>query len=296
MKGFPSADWTRTCPDPGIRSAGAVTGGPGCCYCPASPSSAISESATAIAKPKGPEDIPACRDHPRRAHNRGNRDQSTAAPDRGHHPLWVRAAPGRHARQGGTYAAGDQLAKLADLRDHVVISAEEFGREGKDPGLTPFHPAVVRSAGRPAGKPRLAGVPSDRLFHALADAMRRQIAALTLNGEHSVSDLARRFPMRFPAVQKHLAVLERAGLVTKQRQGREQRVRGTRTPCARPIGCWTSWRPSHRSASSVRAFTGCLSQVQASKPGPLATRAVAPVHRATQRPSGKRIGLRRPRH
>jgi DNA-binding transcriptional ArsR family regulator len=67
---------------------------------------------------------------------------------------------------------------------------------------------------------------ADRLFHALADATRREIVALTLTGEHSVSDLTRRFPISFAAVQKHVAVLERAGLVTKQRHGREQRVRG----------------------------------------------------------------------
>ncbi|MGX1910213.1 ArsR/SmtB family transcription factor [Streptomyces phaeochromogenes] len=67
---------------------------------------------------------------------------------------------------------------------------------------------------------------ADRIFHALADATRREIVALTLAGEYSVSDLARRFPMSFAAVQKHVAVLEQAGLVTKERQGREQRVRG----------------------------------------------------------------------
>ncbi|MDQ1023486.1 DNA-binding transcriptional ArsR family regulator [Streptomyces umbrinus] len=68
---------------------------------------------------------------------------------------------------------------------------------------------------------------ADRIFHALADATRREIVALTLAGEYSVSDLARRFPMSFAAVQKHVAVLEQAGLVTKERQGREQRVRGS---------------------------------------------------------------------
>ncbi|MFD3310617.1 ArsR/SmtB family transcription factor [Streptomyces sp. NPDC058694] len=67
---------------------------------------------------------------------------------------------------------------------------------------------------------------ADRIFGALADATRREIVALTLAGEYSVSDLARRFPMSFAAVQKHVAVLEQAGLVTKERQGREQRVRG----------------------------------------------------------------------
>ncbi|WP_088288441.1 helix-turn-helix transcriptional regulator [Kineosporia sp. A_224] len=67
---------------------------------------------------------------------------------------------------------------------------------------------------------------TDRLFHALADATRREIVALTLRGDHSVSELAQRFPMSFAAVQKHVAVLEAAGLVVKQRQGRERRVRG----------------------------------------------------------------------
>ena len=67
---------------------------------------------------------------------------------------------------------------------------------------------------------------TDRLFQALADATRRDIVAVVLAGEHSVSDLARRYPMSFAAVQKHVAVLERAELVTKQRHGREQLVRG----------------------------------------------------------------------
>jgi DNA-binding transcriptional ArsR family regulator len=67
---------------------------------------------------------------------------------------------------------------------------------------------------------------ADRVFHALADATRRDIVAVVLRGEQSVSDLARRYPMSFAGVQKHVGVLERAGLVTKQRRGREQRVRG----------------------------------------------------------------------
>ena len=64
------------------------------------------------------------------------------------------------------------------------------------------------------------------LLHALADSTRRDIVRLTLRGEHSVSDLARRFPMSFAAVQKHIAVLERAELVTKYPRGRERIVRG----------------------------------------------------------------------
>jgi DNA-binding transcriptional ArsR family regulator len=67
----------------------------------------------------------------------------------------------------------------------------------------------------------------DRLFHALADATRRDILRATLDGtEHNVSTLARRYPMSFAAVQKHVAVLTGAGLVTKERRGREQLVRG----------------------------------------------------------------------
>jgi DNA-binding transcriptional ArsR family regulator len=68
------------------------------------------------------------------------------------------------------------------------------------------------------------GEVADQLFHALADRTRRDIVSLTMQGEYSVSGLARRYPMSFAAVQKHVAVLERAGVVTKRRQGREQLV------------------------------------------------------------------------
>ena len=64
------------------------------------------------------------------------------------------------------------------------------------------------------------------MFHALSDATRRDIVLRTLEAEFSVSALARRYPMSFAAVQKHVAVLDAAGLVTKERKGREQLVRG----------------------------------------------------------------------
>jgi DNA-binding transcriptional ArsR family regulator len=64
----------------------------------------------------------------------------------------------------------------------------------------------------------------DRLFHALADGTRRDILHRCIQGEPSVSRLADGYPMSFAAVQKHVAVLERAGLVTKERRGREQLV------------------------------------------------------------------------
>ena len=67
---------------------------------------------------------------------------------------------------------------------------------------------------------------ADALFHALADRTRRDILRRVLQGEHSVSALAKLYPMSFAAVQKHVAVLERAGLLTKRRHGREALASG----------------------------------------------------------------------
>ncbi|WP_374198158.1 ArsR/SmtB family transcription factor [Microbacterium sp. MEC084] len=64
----------------------------------------------------------------------------------------------------------------------------------------------------------------DAIFHALADATRRDIVTRVIERERSVSALAELYDMSFAAVQKHVAVLERASLVTKQRRGREQIV------------------------------------------------------------------------
>lgn len=66
----------------------------------------------------------------------------------------------------------------------------------------------------------------DRVFRALADATRRDIVRRALAGEASVSQLAAAYDMSFAAVQKHVAVLEEAGLVTKRPRGRERIVRG----------------------------------------------------------------------
>ena len=67
---------------------------------------------------------------------------------------------------------------------------------------------------------------ADALFHALADRTRRDILRRVLAGEHSVTALAASYDMSFAAVQKHVAVLERAGLLTKRRNGREQLASG----------------------------------------------------------------------
>ncbi|GAA2754504.1 metalloregulator ArsR/SmtB family transcription factor [Amnibacterium kyonggiense] len=65
----------------------------------------------------------------------------------------------------------------------------------------------------------------DQIFHALADATRRDILERVIGREQSVSTLGRAYAMSLPAVQKHVGVLERAGLVSKHRAGREQHVR-----------------------------------------------------------------------
>ena len=66
----------------------------------------------------------------------------------------------------------------------------------------------------------------DGIFAALADPTRRDIVARVLRQDASVSALAERYAMSFAAVQRHVAVLERAGLVRKERRGRERLVRG----------------------------------------------------------------------
>lgn len=65
----------------------------------------------------------------------------------------------------------------------------------------------------------------DRMFGALADATRRDIVRRAIDGEQGILELAGHYPMSFAAVQKHVAILERAGLVTKQRIGRRKVVR-----------------------------------------------------------------------
>jgi DNA-binding transcriptional ArsR family regulator len=65
----------------------------------------------------------------------------------------------------------------------------------------------------------------DRIFGALADATRRDIVRRAIEGREGVAELADHYPMSFAAVQKHVAILERAGLVTKRRIGRRKVVR-----------------------------------------------------------------------
>ena len=70
-----------------------------------------------------------------------------------------------------------------------------------------------------------AALDADRVFAALADTTRRDIVRRAIAGDEGVAEIASHYPMSFAAVQKHIAVLERAGLVTKQRDGRRKVVR-----------------------------------------------------------------------
>jgi len=89
-----------------------------------------------------------------------------------------------------------------------------------DHGLT-YNFMVVGSVERPIADEDRA----DLVFNALGDRTRRDILRRSMDGELSVSALARSYAMSFAAVQKHVAVLDRAGLVTKHRHGRQQLVR-----------------------------------------------------------------------
>ena len=97
----------------------------------------------------------------------------------------------------------------------AIIGKASCARTG---GQLPYNPMVVHCL---LSDPEL-----DQLFRALADATRRDIVARLLAGEPaSVSALAARYDMSFAAVQKHVAVLEEAGLVSKESRGRERMVR-----------------------------------------------------------------------
>ncbi len=74
---------------------------------------------------------------------------------------------------------------------------------------------------------------SDQLsttFSALADPTRRAILARLASGDATVGELAEPFAMTMPAISKHLSVLERAGLITKSRDGQRRSCRITATP------------------------------------------------------------------
>src|SRR5437867_6414854 len=82
----------------------------------------------------------------------------------------------------------------------------------------------------------------DRTFTALADPIRRSVLASLRRGERSVSELAAPHPISLPAFLKHLAVLERAGLLSARKTGRVRRCRLQAAPLARA----TDWLADYR--------------------------------------------------
>jgi DNA-binding transcriptional ArsR family regulator len=72
----------------------------------------------------------------------------------------------------------------------------------------------------------------DQTFAALSDPTRREILVTLADGDHTVGELAAPFQMSLPAISKHLSVLERAGLITREREGRVRRCHLEREPLA----------------------------------------------------------------
>src|SRR5690349_15234337 len=79
-------------------------------------------------------------------------------------------------------------------------------------------------------------------FAALADPTRRAILERLADGDATVGELAEPFAMSLPAISKHLSVLERAGLVAKDRDGQRRNCRITATP----LQSATSWLEEYR--------------------------------------------------
>ena len=106
----------------------------------------------------------------------------------------------------------------------------------------------------------------DRVFHALAAATRRDILRRTIEGEHSVSALAREYDMSFAAVQKHVAVLEEAGLIIKRAEGRERLVRADPAMIARARALLARYEELWR--SRIDRLDAILAEPTAAEPAP----------------------------
>ena len=140
-----------------------------------------------------------------------------AATSRPHSPGGRPLARGPPGSAPPTGTVDDPVARPPSRRWRRAgaLVAQLPGHEGL---TSPRRPTTVRLDDEEAKR-------VDRVFAALGDATRRDILRRAALGEHSVSALARHYSMSLAAVQKHVAVLERATLVTKRRRGREQLVR-----------------------------------------------------------------------
>lgn len=125
-------------------------------------------------------------------------------------------AGARRSHRGRSPPGPEGPAKLARHRDAARLTSE----------LT-YNQMVVDG---------LSADEADRVFHAMADTTRRDILVRAIEREQSVSSLARHYEMSFAAVQKHVAVLERAALVKKERRGREQIVHAETSTLRSAVG------------------------------------------------------------
>jgi DNA-binding transcriptional ArsR family regulator len=115
-------------------------------------------------------------------------------------------------------------------------------------------------------------VVDDRLsttFAALADPTRRAILERLARGDATVGELAEPFAMTLPAISKHVSVLERAGLVIKDRDGQRRHCRITATP----LQGATSWLEEYRRhwEANLDSLDAYLSQIQDATPTPPST-------------------------
>ena len=104
----------------------------------------------------------------------------------------------------------------------------------------------------------------DTTFAALADPTRRAILARLASGDATVGELAEPFAMTMPAISKHLSVLERAGLVTKSRDGQRRNCRITATPLKNA----TSWLDAYRRhwEANLDSLDDYLTRIQQDRP------------------------------
>ncbi|HZA31846.1 MAG TPA: metalloregulator ArsR/SmtB family transcription factor [Propionibacteriaceae bacterium] len=102
--------------------------------------------------------------------------------------------------------------------------------------------------------------PLSTTFAALADPTRRAILERLAHGDATVGELAEPFRMTMPAISKHLSVLERAGLITKSRDGQRRNCRITATPLKNA----TSWLSEYRRhwEANLESLDAYLTRIQ----------------------------------
>lgn len=104
-------------------------------------------------------------------------------------------------------------------------------------------------------------VPLDRTFHALGDGTRRQIIAiLAKNGACSANELRAPFDVAQPTISKHLKVLEKAGLISREIDGRTHRFRLE----TKPMNEAEDWIERHKAfwEGSLKRLDGYLKNME----------------------------------